>query len=561
MLKQLEPSNSYSMCYVHVPDVNSVYKQFCENLKMAFSKVPSKGFPRITRLNNLSEDRRFNRIDPAGNRLLIGQKHVSAEVSEKEQYVTAHSSKFLNGYETAYQLPYAKDAPADAAKVKRFERSSRLSKYSKHGTIDRANSEGSLAMEITAIKLALIEEDKDQPRYQFNEEALDELANSIREIGLLSPIKVRALDNGRYKIIYGNRRYKASMMVGLETIPCIVSTASDETDIYLEQIAENLTREDFSPIEEAEAFHKLMNDDRFRSSTKLIASKLGKPESYIKNKLELLKFSNAVRKLIVSGTQIRKNCLTEDQVMPLKDLPLEFRDTLALTAARDELPVSDVKKIAKLFKDSSISDSTKQKLLLKNGSSLIETWSVYEQNRKEKLAREKEQKEKARLAAEQQAKAQAQQHAAQMAAQNSSMQQTAVQQYAAQSATQHSNLQQTDAQQHAAQASALPYAIQQQAFADTETGVTGAAQAKTSAITESAGNAAYFTATTEAALDKSHYINGLEHALQQASTLLQQLQNGTLSQYEASEQLAVDMLIRLEQLNQLWQAIQQASRT
>lgn len=248
-------------------------------------------------------------------------------------------------------------------------------------------------MDIIPIQISLIDEDKDQPRYQFNQEALDELANSIRELGLLSPIKVLALDNGRYKIIYGNRRYKASLMVGLATIPCIVSTNDDELDIYYEQIAENLTREDFSPIEEAEAYHKLMNDDRFRSSIMLLSSKLGKTEKYIRNKLELLVFGTAVKKKIVSGTQIRKDCLTEEQLIPLKDLTIEYRDPLALIIARDELAVSDVKKIAKLFKDTAISSATKDKLLFKDGAGLIDTWSTYEQNRKEKLAREKQLKE------------------------------------------------------------------------------------------------------------------------------------------------------------------------
>ncbi len=259
-------------------------------------------------------------------------------------------------------------------------------------------------MNVVEIKMALIDEDKDQPRYQFNEEALQELMNSIEELGLLSPIKVRPEAGGRYKIIYGNRRYKACQMLGREAIPCIVSSATDEMEIYLEQIAENLTREGFSPIEEAEAFHKLLNDERFRSSTKFLSAKLGKPENYIKNKMELLKFSNAVKKLIVSGTEIRKDQLTEDQLIPLKDLPMEHRDPLALIAARDELAVSDVKKIAKLFKDKTISDNTKEKLLLKNGDGLIETWSVYEQNRKERAKAQKEQEEaaarKAELAAE-----------------------------------------------------------------------------------------------------------------------------------------------------------------
>ncbi|MBP1966811.1 ParB/RepB/Spo0J family partition protein [Paenibacillus aceris] len=239
-------------------------------------------------------------------------------------------------------------------------------------------------MEIIEIPIAFIDEDTDQPRYQFDEEALQELMKSIEEIGLLSPIKVRTAGHNRYKIIYGNRRYKASKMLGKQTMSCIVSTVTDEMEIYLEQIAENLTREGFSPIEEAEAFHKLMNDARFSSSIKYLSSKLGKPESYIKNKCDLLKFGNAVKKLIVSGTEIRKDKLTEDQLLPLKDLPIEHRDSLALIIARDEMPVSDVKKIAKMFKDKDISESTKGKLLYKSGHELVETWSVFQNNRAER---------------------------------------------------------------------------------------------------------------------------------------------------------------------------------
>lgn len=239
-------------------------------------------------------------------------------------------------------------------------------------------------MEITDILTDLIDEDTDQPRYQFDEEALQELMKSIEELGLLSPIKVRATGNGRYKIIYGNRRYKACKMLRRPTIPCLVSTVTDETEIYLEQIAENLTREGFSPIEEAEAFNKLLHDPKFSSSIKYLSSKLGKPEAYIKNKCDLLKFGMAVKKLIVSGTEIRKDKLTEDQLLPIKDLPIEYRDPLALIIARDEMPVSDVKKIARLFKDKSISSATKDKLLYKTGPALLETWSIYEQNKAER---------------------------------------------------------------------------------------------------------------------------------------------------------------------------------
>lgn len=255
-------------------------------------------------------------------------------------------------------------------------------------------------MDIIEIKLSLIDEDTDQPRYQFDDEALQELMNSIGELGLLSPIKVRAAAGGRYKIIYGNRRYKACQMLGKEVIPCIVSDATDEMEIYLEQIAENLTREGFSPIEEAEAFHKLLNDPKFRSSTKFLSGKLGKTESYIKNKCELLKFGAPVRKLIVSGSEIRKDRLTEEQLLPLKDLPMEYRDSLALTFARDETPVTDIKRIAKMFKDESVSDGLKSKLLYKSGYELLETWSTFEHNRKERAKQEAQRAEEAKLAAE-----------------------------------------------------------------------------------------------------------------------------------------------------------------
>ena len=239
-------------------------------------------------------------------------------------------------------------------------------------------------MDIVHIPTHLIDEDKDQPRYQFDEDALRELMESIGEIGLLSPIKVRATGDGRYKIIYGNRRYKACSSLNLPTIPCIVSEATDEMEIYLEQIAENLTRQGFSPIEEAEAFNKLLTDPKFSSSIKFLSSKLGKPENYIKNKLDLLKFSPAVRKLISAGSEIKKDRLTEDQLTPLKDLPMEYRDSLALIVAADEMPVNDVKRIARLFKDKEISEATKGKLLFKTGYQLMETWATYEHNRKER---------------------------------------------------------------------------------------------------------------------------------------------------------------------------------
>jgi len=117
VLKQLEPSSSYSMCYVSVQDVDAVYEAFCQNLKKAYGKIHTRGLPRITKLNDLAEDRRFNLIDPAGNRLLIGQPHAPSVKIQQDLDVVVPASRFTNAFKTAYQLAYAKDEPADAARV------------------------------------------------------------------------------------------------------------------------------------------------------------------------------------------------------------------------------------------------------------------------------------------------------------------------------------------------------------------------------------------------------------------------------------------------------------
>lgn len=238
-------------------------------------------------------------------------------------------------------------------------------------------------MKVEYISIELIEEDLSQPRYNFDDGALTDLANNISEVGVLSPIKVRTIENGRYKIIFGNRRYKACKMIGLENIPCIISDSKNELEIYLEQLAENIQRESFTPIEEAEAFDRMINNPEFRASSKFISGKLGKSEAYIRKKLDLLKFGKPVRDLIISGSEIKQNRLIEEQVLPLKDVPIEFRDPLAMIVARDQVTIQDVKRIATMFKDTKLKFDTKFDLLSQSGNQLVSAWSVYEQEKEE----------------------------------------------------------------------------------------------------------------------------------------------------------------------------------
>ena len=136
---------------------------------------------------------------------------------------------------------------------------------------------------ITLASLADIQPNVNNPRKFFNETALGELAESIRQQGILQPITVRPIaGTDRYEIVFGERRYRASVMVEMEDIPAIVSELTDEAaeDIA---ITENLQREDITPMEEANAYKRLIDTQRYDAAT--LAARFGKSESYIYTRL------------------------------------------------------------------------------------------------------------------------------------------------------------------------------------------------------------------------------------------------------------------------------------
>lgn len=242
-------------------------------------------------------------------------------------------------------------------------------------------------MKVINVAMNLIDEDLEQPRYNFNENSLKELAESISEVGLLNPIKVRQLENGRYKIVFGNRRYKACKLLNFTEVPSIISEGVSELDIYLEQLTENIQRESFTAIEEAEAFERLLNDNKFRISKILLSNRLGKAERYISQKLDLLVFSKRVQQIIHGSKDIIQDKLTEEQVLPLKNVSAEYRDALAIKVASEQVPVKDVKRISELFLAKDISDKSKEYLLNKPSHQLLNDWSDYDRERKENRAK------------------------------------------------------------------------------------------------------------------------------------------------------------------------------
>lgn len=137
-----------------------------------------------------------------------------------------------------------------------------------------------------------------QPRELFNEAALDELAASIREKGLLQPLIVRRSSEGRYQLIAGERRFRAAQRAGLARVPVIVRDADDGEALELALI-ENLQREDLNPLEEARAFQRLA--DQFRLLHEEIAIRVGKSRSTVTNSVRLLQLPADVQRQIESG--------------------------------------------------------------------------------------------------------------------------------------------------------------------------------------------------------------------------------------------------------------------
>ena len=137
-----------------------------------------------------------------------------------------------------------------------------------------------------------------QPREHFDEEALKELAQSILEHGIIQPLVVRRLTNGKYEIIAGERRYKASQMAGLNKIPVIVANLDDNAS---EEVAliENIQRKDLSAIEEAKSYKRLL--DRGYLTQDELAKRIGKSQSNIANKVRLLSLTEEVQDALMNG--------------------------------------------------------------------------------------------------------------------------------------------------------------------------------------------------------------------------------------------------------------------
>ena len=167
--------------------------------------------------------------------------------------------------------------------------------------------------EISNISVNKIFPNTYQPRRFFNEEALEELSQSIKEHGIIQPITVRKRGES-FELVAGERRWRAARMANLEVVPCNIIEITDTESAEI-ALLENLQREDLNFIEEAEAYFNLINDHKFTQDE--LAKRMGKKQSTIANKLRILKLSHTVREACL------ENKLTERHARALLSLPNE----------------------------------------------------------------------------------------------------------------------------------------------------------------------------------------------------------------------------------------------
>lgn len=179
-----------------------------------------------------------------------------------------------------------------------------------------------------------------QPRKTFDENALNDLANSIREHGVISPIVVNRGMDGRYMIIAGERRYRAALRAGLETVPAIVREL-DEKEIQEISLIENLQREDLNPIEAAAGMKRLM--DEFGLTQEMLSERLGKSRPAIANTLRLLTLAEEVVALVREGK------LSSGHARTLVPLEKKAQVALAQECVKNGWSVRDMERAVKQF--------------------------------------------------------------------------------------------------------------------------------------------------------------------------------------------------------------------
>jgi ParB family transcriptional regulator, chromosome partitioning protein len=228
---------------------------------------------------------------------------------------------------------------------------------------ENVNTNGSSS--ISEVALDLIFANPNQPRTHFDEDALTELAASIRELGVISPITLRKNDNGSYLIIAGERRYRASKLVGLRSIPAYVKTAADEQVMEMALI-ENIQREDLNAIEIALTFYRLMEE--YKLTQERLSERVGKKRATIANYLRLLRLPAEIQ----MGIKDKKIDMGHARaILGLNDPAAQLK--LYESILLNDYTVRKVEELVKLFMETGSLDLKQKEQITNPMNSLKET--------------------------------------------------------------------------------------------------------------------------------------------------------------------------------------------
>ncbi|NBJ91033.1 ParB/RepB/Spo0J family partition protein [Parablautia muri] len=224
----------------------------------------------------------------------------------------------------------------------------------------------------TIVKITMVEPNRDQPRKNFDEDSLEELAESIKQFGLLQPIIVQDRKN-HYEIIAGERRWRAAKKAGLKEVPVIIKNLSDQEIVEISLI-ENIQRENLNPIEEAQAYKRLLTEFNLKQDE--VAERVAKSRTAVTNSMRLLKLCNNVQQMIIDdmiSTGHARALITIDDP--------EQQYAIAQQIFDEKLSVRDVEKLVK-----NLNKPVKPKKAVLTDDSLEAVYQDIEENLKQKLS-------------------------------------------------------------------------------------------------------------------------------------------------------------------------------
>lgn len=223
----------------------------------------------------------------------------------------------------------------------------------------------------TLVKITMVEPNRDQPRKNFDEDALQELADSIKQFGLLQPILVQQRD-GYYEIVAGERRWRAAKLAGLKEVPVIIRNLTEQEIVEISLI-ENIQRENLNPIEEAQAYKKLLTEFNLKQDE--VAERVSKSRAAVTNSMRLLKLSEEVQQMVISDMISTGHARA---LLAIEDADEQY--ALAQRIFDEKLSVRDIEKLVK-----SIGKPAKEKKEKEKNESLEAVYQDIQEKLKQRL--------------------------------------------------------------------------------------------------------------------------------------------------------------------------------